>query len=80
MAENLFSQKMDINEIVLKIEQTYPYQLNYQKKMGILFKELTDDIKYLEIKTAPKLRAKTLWIPHKKFYQSYLDILIRLQE
>lgn len=40
--------------------------------MSELFNTLSSDVQYLEITEAPKLRAKTLWEPLLKDYQSYL--------
>lgn len=80
LAKSLFKQNNNIDDVVQKMEELYPYQLNYQKKMGVLFKELSDDIKYLEMSSAPQLRAETLWGPLKQFYQSYRHILLSLSK
>ena len=71
-------QKMSMDEIVHKMEKTYPYQLNNQKKLKDLFKELDPEIQFIEITEAPRMRAKTLWSPLLAYYEEYLSILNEL--
>ncbi|MCP4911601.1 MAG: hypothetical protein GY909_00670 [Oligoflexia bacterium] len=78
IAEGMIKKEKPLSEIVLKIESLYPYQLNNQKKMSELFNTLSSDVQYLEITEAPKLRAKTLWEPLLKDYQSYLSNIQQL--
>ena len=72
LAMGYLNDGMPVDKIVQHIEKKYPYQLNNQRKMTELFKEISTDIKLIEITQAPKIRAKTLWEPLLKYYQDYL--------
>lgn len=75
MGERLKRQHIPLDEIVKKVSSTYPYQLNSQRPMGMLFNTLSADVKLFELTTAPKYRAQTLWQPLLSHYKNYLGIL-----
>ena len=79
ISEKMLQADKGISEIVKKIESTFPYQLNNQRKMTDFFKTLSPDIQYIELTAAPTLRAETLWEPLLKYYQNYLHNLSKLQ-
>lgn len=67
-----------IDEIASELERKYPYQLNNQKKMSSLFKELSPDLKRIEVSEAPIFRARTLWTPMLEYYQAFKNTLSNL--
>lgn len=75
----MIKKEKSLTEIIKRIETSYPYQLNNQRKMSELFKTLTPDVQYLEITEAPKMRANTLWEPVLRNYENYLAELKLLQ-
>jgi hypothetical protein len=72
LGNKLFEQGKKLPEIVQQMEKKYPYQLNNQKTMTALFKELSPDIQFIEITDAPSIRTETLWEPLLTYYQGSL--------
>lgn len=79
VANDLKKKGKSLNEIIKVISTNYPYQLNNQKIMMDLFKELRSDIQMHEITDGPLLRAQTLWEPLLSYYKNYMNILNTLK-
>lgn len=73
LGNKLFEKGKKLSEIVETMEKQYPYQLNNQKTMTELFKDLSPDIQFIEITDAPNIRKETLWEPLLSHYQDTLN-------
>lgn len=65
----------DTIEIVKKIEQKYPYQLQYQKSMSKTFSDIHPKLRVLELTTNSEKRISTLWSPMEDYLRGYLKTL-----
>lgn len=72
LGNQLFKKGRKLSEIVEQVESKFPYQLNNQKRMQDLFKDLSADIQFIEITDAPNYRKETLWEPLHQYYQASL--------
>lgn len=72
LGNKLFEQGKNLSDIVEQMERKYPYQLNNQKTMTSLFRELSPDIQFIEITDAPSIRTETLWEPLLEHYKGSL--------
>ena len=77
-ASNLISQKVPLAEVVEKVQELYPYELNNQKTMVDLYEGIPDDLKKFELEVAPVKRANSIWVPLCNLYKSYLSELEKL--
>jgi hypothetical protein len=78
-SKKLFKEKSSISEVVEKIQLKFPYDLNYQKTMVDLYKDIPNDMKRFELEEAPIIRAESIWKPLRNLFNSYLSELENLK-
>ena len=75
LAQKYLKADLPLSQVIAKVEAKYPYQLNNQKRMSEMFRELSPDVQLIEISEAPKFRAETLWEPLLLNYLHYMKVL-----
>lgn len=78
LSKEELKKSSDTIEIVKKIEQKYPYQLQYQKSMSKAFSDIRPKLRVLELTTNSEKRISTLWSPLEEYLRSYLRTLENL--
>ncbi len=62
-------------QAVQALERAYPYELNYQKPLAILFRETPEDMQRWEIFEGNPMRIDRLWLPLKENLEGQLKLL-----
>lgn len=78
LAKDELNKHNDPIQAASKIEEKYPYQLQYQKSMSKAFMDVHPKLRANELTLHSELRIKTLWGPMEEFLRAYLQILNRL--
>ena len=64
-----------VEHIINEVAHLYPYDLNNQKPMEELFREIPPELRLWELVRGNQHRADTLWTLEIKLLQSFLDQL-----
>ncbi len=76
---NQLSKKGAKNEEIIKaVEQLYPYELNSQKSMSDLFREIPASMRSWELNVGNENRANILWTGLRDYLRAYLQILEKM--
>ena len=69
------SQKIDLQELARQVETMFPYELNYQKPLTQLFKDLPEDLQKWELTEGNRLRIEILWKIKLRILEDQLKLL-----
>jgi hypothetical protein len=79
LARRLLSGGSSLEEVVAAVQEKFPYELNYEKALRDLFKEIPEERRTWELVEGAENRATELWEPQKKHWESYLRTLRGLE-
>ncbi len=80
LARRLGAEGRSEREIVAKIQEKHPYELNSQKPLSELFAFIPPDYVRWELETGYLYRANVLWQPSLQLLKSYRDVIRRMGE
>ena len=80
MAAKLHNQGMSLEDVIAKVTRTYPYELESQKPMLELFREIPPPLRLYEITEGQELRRDILWQGQLHYLQSQKRWLLELQK
>ncbi len=78
LAMKLSAQGAKVDELIAAVESRYPYDLNSQKPMSELFREVPPPLRQWELTVGNLHRADFLWSSMKEYLQDYVKTLQRL--
>ena len=76
--EKLLSKGKGLNEIINIVEKEHPYQLNNQKRLSKLFKEIPDNLIIPELTFNSTNRGNIIWSSQLESYRTLLKTLKNL--
>ena len=80
MVHQMKKQGRSIDEMVGEVETKYPYDLNSQKPLSKLFKDVPVPLRVFFLETANIKRGSQIWNPVCAALESHLESLKRLQK
>ncbi|MCB0390128.1 MAG: hypothetical protein KDD58_02500 [Bdellovibrionales bacterium] len=75
LAEKMNNQNEPVNLIIDRVSALYPYELDNQKPMTELFKEIDSEQRLWELIDGNKYRSHILWKSQLEVLKSYLKVL-----
>ena len=75
LARKLHGQDYTVDQIVSEASHLYPYDLNNQKPMEELFREIPPELRLWELMEGNEFRAEVLWTQEIEILQSFLKSL-----
>lgn len=78
LAKSKLQEGGSLEECVSEVEKHYPYQLNNQKPLSELFREIPEEMRYMELTDGFAMRALQLFDPQVEWLTAYVRTLERL--
>ena len=79
LAAELLAKGVSTDEMIRAVEQFYPYEMNNQKKMSDLFKEIPSSLRAWELTIGNTNRFEILWASQKESLVGYLNVLKQMK-
>jgi hypothetical protein len=79
LASQLSAKGASADEMIRSVEQLFPYEMNSQKKMSDLFREIPPALRIWELTTGNTNRYEILWASQKDSLEGYLKALNQMK-
>lgn len=80
LAQGILNAGQPVGEAVRAVEKKFPYQLNSQKPLPELMREIPDILQKWEMTEGMKNRAQILWAPLAEYLARAQAILVQLEK
>jgi hypothetical protein len=75
IARKMFQQDANLEDITRDLERKHPYNLNSQKPLSELLREVSPDMRRWELEEGNERRPRLIWRPSLKLLQRHLETL-----
>ncbi len=79
LASQLSTKGASADEMIRSVEQLFPYEMNSQKKMSDLFREIPPALRIWELTTGNTNRYEILWASQKESLEGYFKVLTQMK-
>jgi hypothetical protein len=79
LTKKRLKEKVPFEEIIIEIQQHYPYELNSQKPLEELLADLPVELQRWEMETGTYFRSNEMWRPAYAQIECYIEELKKLQ-